>query len=112
MKSIKNRIKQIGKRIEKERENFSMSNVELAKRCRLSPEYIAEVECGVRVPSFSALQRISRALQIPPEEILTGKRAHPIYYADKKTLVKLEKVINLLTSINMGDWKLLKAPRG
>jgi len=101
MKSIKNRIKQMGERIEKGRENSSMSNIELAKRCQLSPEYIAEVEIGVRVPSFSALQRISRALQIPPEEILTGKRAHTLHYTNEKTLVKIKKIINLLKSINL-----------
>lgn len=101
MKTIKNRIKEIGLRVKDKRESLLMSNLTLAEKCNLSPEYIAEVECGVRVLSFSALQRISKALKIPPEEILTGKKASPLHYADKKTLVKIKKIINLLKSINL-----------
>lgn len=101
MKTIKNRLKQIGLRIENRRKNLCIDNVDLADRCRLSPGYIAEVECGFRVLSFSALKRISKVLKTSPEELLTGKRVNPLYCADEKTLVKIRKIINLLKSINL-----------
>jgi|SRR3989338_6128147 len=96
MKTAKDAIKQIGLRIEKRREEFSMGNYQLADMCLVSPTYIAEVEWGARLPSLPVLKRISKALQMPPEEILTGKRAHPVYYADKRTLGRVEKALRFL----------------
>lgn len=84
IEKIKEDIKKTGLIIEERRRDLSMSSVQLAEMCCLSPEYIAEVECGVRVPSYTALKRISKVLQTPPDIILLGVRLHPPHYADKK----------------------------
>lgn len=109
VKKTKDFIKQVGLRIQDRRENFSMTNAQLSDICHLSKEYIAEVECGARVLSFTALKRISKALQIPPEIIITGGRFHPPHYTDKKTLATLRRIINMLEDVNSKERKLLKA---
>src|SRR3989344_8928774 len=73
--SIKSRLKAVGSRIRKGCEAISISLEELAKKSKLSLDYICEIENGERAPSSQALSRISRVLKTSPEVLLTGCEA-------------------------------------
>ena len=73
MNTEKNKIKALGRRIRKGGEAISISLEELAKKAKLSLDYICEIEKGERAPSFQALSRISRVLKIPLDKLVLGE---------------------------------------
>ena len=54
------------------RERRSLSQVELAERCRLSQSFIAEIERGKKFPSPKSIERICAALEVRPFELFLG----------------------------------------
>ncbi|HLD37666.1 MAG TPA: helix-turn-helix transcriptional regulator [Candidatus Nanoarchaeia archaeon] len=100
--SIKSRLKAVGSRIRKGCEAISISLEELAKKAKLSLDYICEIENGERAPSFQALSRISRVLKTSPEVLLTGYKASPhklnlIFNAKEKA--KLKKLLGKIEEL-------------
>ena len=73
MNTKKNQIKALGRRIKKGCEAISISLEELAKKAKLSLDYIYEIENGERMPLFQELNRISRVLKIPLDKLVLGK---------------------------------------
>lgn len=53
------------------REAKRMTQRELAKRAKITPGYVAQLEMGVRKnPSLAILQRLAKALGVPVAELL------------------------------------------
>ncbi len=53
------------------REGKSMTQVDLAKKAKLTQPYLAELEAGKKKnPSLAVLQRLAKALGVPVTELL------------------------------------------
>lgn len=70
----KDEKKGLGKAIRVVRTERGLSRRDLEGRTRLSYPYLSEIEAGKKTPSPVALQAISRALEVPEEELLDRAR--------------------------------------
>ena len=62
--------KQMGMRIRTLREARGMSQGELAKRARITREYVNKLEAGRYDPTVGVLQRLAKALKVKVTELL------------------------------------------
>ena len=58
----------VGRNVKRIREREELSQEELAFEARLHRTYISGVERGVRNPTVTVLQKISKALDVDPRE--------------------------------------------
>ncbi len=65
--------KQMGRRIRKLREERGLSQSVLAKRAKITREYVNKLEAGRYDPTVGVLQRIAKGLGVPVTELLEGK---------------------------------------
>lgn len=63
-------LRQIGKRIQKRREELGMKQEELAERVSLSPNYMSAIERGVKTPKLETFIRIANTLEVPSDLLL------------------------------------------
>lgn len=59
-------------RIAKRREELNMTQTELAKRAGLKPPAISQYESGARSPSYEALMKLSNALGVTTDYLMSG----------------------------------------
>ena len=62
--------KQMGTRIRKLRETQGMSQAVLAKKARITREYINKLEAGRYDPTVGVITKLARALGVPVTELL------------------------------------------
>jgi transcriptional regulator with XRE-family HTH domain len=62
--------RQMGKRLKQLREAKHLSQAALAKRARLSREYVLRLEAGQQDPSLSTLTALAKALGVPVTALL------------------------------------------
>jgi transcriptional regulator with XRE-family HTH domain len=62
--------KQMGRRLQKLREERDLSRQELAERARISREYVRKLEAGLQDPTLGTLQRLAKALGVAVTELL------------------------------------------
>ena len=62
--------KQMGVGIRKLREAREMSQAVLAKKARITREYVNKLEAGRYDPTVGVLQRLAKALGVPVTELL------------------------------------------
>jgi XRE family transcriptional regulator, regulator of sulfur utilization len=62
--------KQLGMKIKQRREAKGLSQEVLAKRARISREYVNRLEAGRYDPTIGTLQRLAKALGVPVTELL------------------------------------------
>jgi transcriptional regulator with XRE-family HTH domain len=56
---------QVGRRVRALRQRKGLSQLELAKRAKITQPYLAQIEAGVRKnPSLKTLQRLAKALGV------------------------------------------------
>ncbi len=61
----------LGKMLRSLRKREGWSQVDLAKKAKVSQAYIAKLETGVKKnPSLATLKRIAKALGVPVEQLL------------------------------------------
>jgi transcriptional regulator with XRE-family HTH domain len=63
----------VGDRIAKKREELGLSQTDLAKKAGLKPPTISHYESGARSPSYEALIKLSNALNVTTDFLITGK---------------------------------------
>lgn len=63
----------VGDRIAQMREELSLSQTELANKSGLKPPTISQYESGSRSPSYEALIKLSNALNVTTDYLITGK---------------------------------------
>ncbi len=63
----------IGEKIRIRREELKLSQSRLAEVARVTPAAISQIESGKRMPSTRVLQKISTALKISPQYLLSEK---------------------------------------
>ena len=62
----------MGERIRRARENEHLTQEQLSEICSLSPAHMGHIERGTRTPSLEAVFRISKALNISMDYMLTN----------------------------------------
>ena len=60
--------------LKRERGRLGISQLVLAERSELSPGYIGEIESGRKFPSIDNVERIARALEVPPYRLYMTDR--------------------------------------
>lgn len=93
----------VAERISKRREELGFSQTDLAKRAGLKPPAISQYESGARSPSYEALIKLSNALNVTTDYLISGKEFE--LDTDKKTRAILKIIKHL--SIEKKD-KLLE----
>lgn len=63
----------IAENIKNRREEYDLTQAELAKRIGVTPSYVNYVESGTRIPSVPVLIKLADALNISTDEILGRK---------------------------------------
>ncbi len=84
--------------LKRERGRLGISQLALAERAELSPGYIGEIESGRKFPSVDNVERLARALEVPPyrlymtdrdlEELLIKDRMPPLTRVRREALVR------------------------
>lgn len=81
----------VSDRIIKKREELNLSQTDLAKRAGLKPPSISQYESGSRSPSYEALLKLSNALNVTTDYLISGREGK-----DENTN---DKVLNILNRI-------------
>lgn len=77
--------KKMGEKIRKARIRRHMTQEKLAELCLLSCAHIGHIERGTRIPSLETVFRISQALEVSVDHLLSGSFSNEnntIYYLD------------------------------
>jgi transcriptional regulator with XRE-family HTH domain len=61
---------EVGKRIREVRDEYGMSQAELARRVGVAGNHLYQVEAGTRTPSLALLERIAKTLRVPMTELV------------------------------------------
>jgi len=69
-KSRKSFLATFGRQLQRERVNQNISQVNLAIRAGMGPNYISELEQGRRDVKLSTVARLADVLKIPPYRLL------------------------------------------
>lgn len=77
----------VSQRIIKRREELGFSQSELARRAGLKPPAISQYESGARTPSYEAVIKLSNALSLSADYLMSGKEVNSDIISD--TTVKL-----------------------
>lgn len=90
---------EIGLRIQESRKERNMTREELAEKAEISTKFLYEVECGKKGLSAESIYKISQALSISCDYLLTGAGRSKQSKLDKlshKKLKQLEKIVKLM----------------
>ena len=90
---------EIGLRIQEVRKDRNMTREDLAEKAEISTKFLYEVEIGKKGLSAESVYKISKALSISCDYLLTGEGKCKYSRLDKlsnKQLKQLEKIIKLV----------------
>lgn len=90
---------EIGLRIQEVRKERNMTREDLAEKAEISTKFLYEVEIGKKGLSAESVYKISKALSISCDYLLTGGGRSKYSKLDKlspKQLKQLEKIIKLV----------------
>jgi transcriptional regulator with XRE-family HTH domain len=87
--------KEIGERIRALRLERGMPQVELARLLSVHQTNISAMERGTRALTIHQILKLSRALKVPTDEILTGTRTRQDGHVDRRFLRRLQKIDKL-----------------
>ena len=85
-------LQEIGSRIVTRRKQFKLSQEKLAAKCNVSPQFISNVELGKRAIHPQNLLKLSDALEVSADYLLSGK------IIEKDFFIFNEKIKNLSPS--------------
>ena len=91
---------EIGLRIQEVRKEQNMTREELAEKAEISTKFLYEIEIGKKGLSAESVLKISRALSISSDYLLTGEGKSKSKYSkfdnlSQKQLKRLEKIVKL-----------------
>jgi transcriptional regulator with XRE-family HTH domain len=64
--------RRVGANVKAAREAKGWSQEELADRARMHRTYVSGIERGIRNPTITVLERVGKALEIAPGNLLNG----------------------------------------
>lgn len=77
------------------RQKRNMTLQDLAKCSGLSVSYLSEIELGKKQPSLETIEKLSQALNISREGLISGSRSGTVGLGDKIALLRQEKDLSL-----------------
>lgn len=83
--------KEIGARLRAQREYLGLSREEVSGYIDISPQFLSEVERGVKGASAKMLYRLCEGLKISADYVLMGKENYPDTSKITNTLAMLDK---------------------
>lgn len=88
----------IGKRIRERRLDLKLTQADLARALRLTPQHISGIEQDKRAPSLTSLARLAEELGVTVDYLATGKEGVivdtiPAIKADKKLSLESKKAL-------------------
>lgn len=88
----------IGIRIQKLREEYNLTQAELANKAGLKPPAISQYEAGLRSPSYEALIKLSGAMGVSIDYLVSGDEKNDNILNDKtsKILMKIISDMNMV----------------
>jgi transcriptional regulator with XRE-family HTH domain len=75
--------KQIGIAVRARRRDLGLSQEVIAERVGIAPQFLGRIERGMTFPSVPTLMGLSRALALPPGQLLPGAHQEQAPVADK-----------------------------
>ena len=99
-KKIEDLKKVISKNVKAKRKEAGITQSKLADRCGLGLTYISQIEQGLKWPSVKTVNKISKALKIPPSFILSDSESIGIVQ---------EELAQYLPNLKQTDFLVLKA---
>jgi transcriptional regulator with XRE-family HTH domain len=67
----------LGARIRARREALGLSQAALAEKVGITPNYVSNLERGLKLPTLDTLVAIAKAINVPSSELLGESRADP-----------------------------------
>ena len=61
---------EFGKKLNLVRKERDVTSEHLAEMCKMTPVFVRQIECGIRLPSLANLVEICNALQVSPAVLL------------------------------------------
>ena len=61
---------EFGKKLNLVRKERDVTSEHLAEMCNMTPVFVRQIECGIRLPSLANLVEICNALQVSPAVLL------------------------------------------
>ena len=83
--------------IKKYRKQAILSQMALEERCKSAASYIGEIEIGKKFPSVEMIQKIAKALGVPPYKLFMEK--DDIYIANLSPDKKQELIAKLQQAV-------------
>ncbi len=88
----------IGQRIRKRRQELGLTQDDLAKTLKVTPQHISAIELDQRAPSLDSLVNLAKELGVTTDYLLTGKEtviyeAIPAIKADKKLPLEIKNAL-------------------
>jgi transcriptional regulator with XRE-family HTH domain len=88
----------LGQRIRDRRQALKLTQQELAKALKVTPQHISAIEKDKRVPALTSLARLAEELGVTIDYLATGKEGIitdiiPAIKADKKISVEVKKAL-------------------
>lgn len=85
----------VSERISRKRKELGFTQTELAKRAGLKPPAISQYESGTRTPSYEALMKLSNALGVTTDYLISGREIQIDSINDKTTKMLVKLISNL-----------------
>lgn len=79
---------ELGMRIKKCRKTCGLTQEYLGELCSLSTSHIGHIERGTRIPSVDTLFRISSALNVSVDYLLSGSLSDSAYFDNIAAIIK------------------------
>lgn len=88
----------VGKRVRERRQEFQLTQEDLARAFGLTPQHISAIEQDKRNPSLALLARLAEELGVTVDYLATGKEGVivdtiPAIKADKKLSLRAKKAL-------------------
>jgi transcriptional regulator with XRE-family HTH domain len=94
----------LGQRIRAEREALKLSQQEVAKALKVTPQYISAIEQDKRVPSLRAITKLAEKLGVSIEYLVTAKEGVitdtiPAIKADNRLKLEVKRALITLVEV-------------
>lgn len=93
--------KDFGRKIRKCRENLGLTQLELAEEVKISPNFLGDIERGIKLPSLETLIRMSNFLKVSIDSLFSASldnvlcESEEVYYTDKQLAIIHNVVKNI-----------------
>lgn len=104
MDNVQSFLKEMGNRISKQRKLLGLTQEQVAEMADISPQLLSNAENGTRAIGSDKLYRISKALSVSADYLLTGRMVEPdvnelsqkIIKAPPEIQDKIERIVEIL----------------